>query len=297
MAISRLNKERSFSIGLRVITIFTLLLVAGMAVGLFIKAYPILEKQSLTDLLFSTSWMPLQGKFGLLPFIIGSLWVTGIAIIIGVPLSLLTSIYLTEYAGKRIRELANPLIDLLAGIPSVIYGVWGVITIVPFIKNVIAPLLGVTSSGYTVLAAGIVLAIMIAPVMIHVTNDVISAIPNDLRYAALSLGATKWQTIKHVVLRKSLPGIVAAVVLGLSRAFGETMAVLMVAGNVVQIPGSMLDQGYPLPALIANNYGEMMSVPLYDASLMLAALILFAIVVVFNIISHYVLIRIKRRIR
>ncbi len=136
---------------------------------------------------------------------------------------------------------------------------------------------------------------MVFPIIIQITIEVFHSIPGELRDASLSLGATKWQTIKLVLLRKALPGIIAANVLGFSRAFGETMAVLMVAGNIPAIPHSPLDAGYPLPALIANNYGEMLSIPLYDSALMLAALVLFVIVILFNLLSRYILSRINLR--
>ena len=278
------------------VTVSCSLLVLLIAAGLIFKAKPILALKPVSDLLFSSAWHPMKGQFGFLPFIMGTLWVTGVAVVVAVPISLLTAIYLSEYAGRRMRRVMGPLIDLLAGIPSVIYGVWGVLLIVPLVKNHIAPFFGTFSSGYTVLTAGIVLAVMIFPVIISVCVEVFASIPVGLREASLSLGATRWQTVKHVVLRRALPGIIAANVLGLSRAFGETMAVLMVAGNVVALPHSVLDPAYPLPALIANNYGEMMSVPLYDSALLLAALILFGVVLVFSIISRLVLIRVEKRI-
>ncbi|OHD63785.1 MAG: phosphate ABC transporter permease subunit PstC [Spirochaetes bacterium RBG_13_51_14] len=287
------------SIARRTMLLITLgsgFLVFLMALGLCVKAWPILRLKSLGEILFSSSWHPLKGDFGMLPFIMGTLWVTGIAIIIAVPISLLTAIYLSEYAPKRMKEFSKPFIDLLAGIPSVIYGVWGILIIVPLVKDHIAPFFGVYSSGYSVLSAGIVLSIMIFPVIIHITMEVFHSIPRELREASLALGATRWQTVKHVLLRKSLPGIVAANVLGFSRAFGETMAVLMVAGNIVKIPLSVFDAGYPLPALIANNYGEMLSIPLYDAALLMSALVLFVVVIFFNVVSRYILHRINLRI-
>jgi len=171
------------------------------------------------------------------------------------------------------------------------------LVVVPFIKDVVAPFAGVFSTGYSILAGGIVLAIMIFPVIIHVSLEIFRAVPQEVREASLAVGATRWQTIKHVVMRKALPGVAAAVVLGISRAFGETMAVLMVVGNVAKIPHSVLDPAYPLPALIANNYGEMLSIPLYDSALMLAALILLLVVLVFNAISKLILIRVERSIR
>jgi phosphate transport system permease protein len=271
-------------------------LVLFIATGLFIKARPILAIKPLADILLSETWHPLKGEFGMFAFITGTLWVTGIAILIAVPISLLTAIYLSEYAPRRVREMSKPFIDLLAGIPSVIYGVWGILIVVPLVKNHIAPMFGYVSSGYSVLTAGIVLSIMIFPVIIHITVEVFQAVPRELRQASLALGATRWQTVKHVLLRKALPGIAAANVLGFSRAFGETMAVLMVAGNVVKSPSSVFDAGYPLPALIANNYGEMLSIPLYDSALLLAALVLFIVVIFFNVVSRYVLHRINLRI-
>jgi phosphate transport system permease protein len=196
-----------------------------------------------------------------------------------------------------VREWVKPLIDILAGIPSVVFGVWGMLVVVPFIKDTIAPFFNVFSTGYSVLAGGIVLAIMVFPVIIHVSLEVFRAVPKEVREASLAVGATRWQTIKHVVMRKALPGVAAAVVLGISRAFGETMAVLMVVGNVPKLPGSVLDPAYPLPALIANNYGEMLSIPLYDSALMLAALILLLVILAFNILSRAILVRVQRSIR
>jgi phosphate transport system permease protein len=273
------------------------LIVLAMAIGLLIKSWPILKTRPLGELLFSSNWYPLRGQFGFLPFIVGSIWVTGTAIVIAVPLCLLTGIYLAEYAPRLVREWSRPLIDVLAGIPSVVYGVWGVLVVVPWVKNTVAPLFGVTSTGYCVLAGGIVLAVMIFPVIIHITVEILRAVPGEFREASLSLGATRWQTVKHVVVRKASPGIVAAVVLGLSRAFGETMAVLMVAGNVARLPVTVLDPAYPLPALIANNYGEMMSIPMYDSAMMLACLILMLVVLLFNILAKLVLIRAEKQVQ
>ena len=268
------------------------LLVLG---GLFLRSRPILLEKPFFSLLSSSSWSPLRGDFGLLPFLLGTLWVTFIALALAVPVSLLTAVYLSEYAPRSVREFTKPLIDLLAGLPSVIYGVWGVLLVVPFVGRVVAPLFGVPSSGYSLLAGGIVLAIMIFPTIISVSLEVFSTIPDQMREASLSLGATKWETVRHVVLKKGLQGIVAAVVLGLSRAFGETMAVLMVVGNIARVPRSIFDAGYPLPALIANNYGEMMSIPLYDAALMLAAAVLLLVVVAFNVLARLILVRVGRR--
>lgn len=279
------------------LTLSAAVLVLLMIAGLYLKARPVLSSQPLGDLLFSAKWRPFRGQFGFLPFIMGTLWVTAVAMVIAVPLCLLTSIFLSEYAPSRVREWIKPLIDILAGIPSVVFGVWGMLVVVPFIQKVVAPAAGVFSTGFSVLAGGIVLAIMVFPVIIHVTLEVLRAVPVEMREASLALGATRWQTVKKVVLRKALPGVAAAIVLGVARAFGETMAVLMVVGNVPKVPKSLLDPAYPLPALIANNYGEMLSVPLYDSALMLAALILMLVVLLFHVVSRAILARVERRLR
>ena len=144
------------------------------------------------------------------------------------------------------------------------------------------------------LAGAIVLSVMVIPFILNILIEIFKTIPIELSEASLSLGATKWQTIKFVLVKKALPGIIAAVGFGLARAFGETMAVLMVVGNVIKIPHSAFDPGYPLPALIANNYGEMLSIPKYDAALMFAALILFVVVMFFNALMRMLIIRYEK---
>jgi phosphate transport system permease protein len=285
------------TIASRVVLLLTALssLIAFLMMGgLYLRARPILAIKPFWQLVSSSVWRPMSGEFGLFPFIMGTLWVTGLSLLIAVPLSLLAATYLSEYARRRTRECAKPLIDVLAGIPSVVYGVWGVLVAVPIIKEYVAPALGSYSSGYSVLAGGVVLAIMITPIIVHISLEVFGAVPAGARDAALALGATRWQMVKGVVFRRSMPGIAAAVVLGLSRAFGETMAVLMVVGNVPRVPSSLLDPAYPLTALVANNYGEMMSVPLYDSALMLACLVLMMVILLFNVASRAVLHRIER---
>jgi len=284
--------------------ILSCILVLVIAIALFIRSWPILEVKSLGDLLLGSTWMPFQGEFGFFPFIIGTLYVTLIAMVIAVPLSILSAVYLAEYANENLRTKVLPVIDLLAGIPPVVYGVWGVLAVVPIVAY-IAPLvspLGIPflntngySTGYSLLAGGIVLAIMVFPIIISISEQVLRAVPSDIREASLSLGATRWQTIKNAVIRIAYPGMAAAVILGFSRAIGETMAVLMVVGNVPNIPYSVFDSAYPLTALIANNYGEMMSIPLYDSALLLAALILMLVILFFTLAARLILIRIERR--
>ena len=236
----------------------------------------------------------MSGQFGFLPFILSSLWVTVLALIMAGPVCLLSSIHLTQYADKTVLKIMQTGIDILAGIPSIIYGVWGIIVIVPFVSHRIAPLFGIDTSGYSILSGAIVLAVMIIPFILNILLEIFNTIPRELQEASLSLGASRWYTIKFVLLRKAFPGIISAMGLGVSRAFGETIAVLMVVGNVTAIPKGVFQPGYPLPALIANNYGEMLSIPLYDSALMLAALLLFVVVLLFNLASRILIIRYEK---
>lgn len=283
---------RYFMLG---IAIFTIVLLLFIGMSLFFKALPIMKEKNFLLLLTSADWKPFKGEFGFLPFILSTLYVSLIAIIIALPFSILTSIYLNSYASRNVRRFFEPVVDLLSGIPPVIYGVWGTLSIVPLIAGKIAPRFVEFSTGYTVLAGGVVLAVMIIPLLISIMVEVFRSIPREMIDASLSMGATKWQTVKKVILRKSFSGIIAATVLALSRAFGETMAVLMVCGNVIQIPHSIFDACYPLPALIANNYGEMLSMPSYESALMFSAFLLFIIVVLFNGISRLTLNQIEKR--
>jgi phosphate transport system permease protein len=298
-------KNRYAQRGMGFLTLIASMLVPLITLALFMRAWPILSSRPLKELLFSADWHPLQNYFGFYPFIMGTLWVTALAMIITIPPSLLTSIYLAEYASERTRSSIKTIIDLLAGIPSVVYGIWGMLTIVPFVGRYLAPtfdqFLGFipifrndNPTGFGLLAGGLVLSVMVFPSISAVAEEVISAVPQGLREASLALGATRWQTVRRVVLRHAWPGVLAALILGFSRAFGETMAALMVVGNVPKVPHSIFDAAYPLTALIANNYGEMMSIPLYDAALLAGALILLLIVLFFNIVSRLVLVKLVR---
>ena len=294
MSTLRIAKEKTASGVMFVMTAVSLLLVVAMGIGLYLKSSPILEEHSLWQLLTASEWRPFKNSFGFFPFVMGTIWVTGIALLLALPLSLLTAVFLTEYARPGLKRWVYPALDILAALPSVIYGVWGTLLIVPWISDWLAPHFVEFSSGYTVLAGGIVLSVMVLPLLVSLFVELFVTVPQELRDASQSLGATKWQTTKKVVIRRSLPGIFAAVVLAVSRALGETIAVLMVCGNLPEVPRSLLDACYPIPALIANNYGEMLSLPLYEAALMFAALILFVVVLVFNLVSRIILYRLKR---
>jgi len=268
-------------------------LVLVIALGLFVKSWPILAKESILNLLFSSSWAPLKGQFGFFPFIVGTLEVTAIAMVLAVPVCLLSAIYLSEYAHRHFRELVRLVVDIMAGIPSVIYGLWGIVVIVPFVRFV-GQAFGHPTTGYSLLAGGIILAMMVSPIIISVSIEVFRAVPAQARETALALGTTRWEAVKYVILRSSRHGLLSAITLGFTRAFGETIAVLMIVGNVPRVPASIFDPAYPLPALLANNYGEMMSIPLYDSALLLSALILLLVVSGFNLGAHFALLRTER---
>lgn len=269
----------------------SIILILPLAIGfsLFYKAWPLLESVSLGNLFLGSVWSPSQGNFGLFPFISSSVFVAGIGLIIMIPVCLSSAIYITQFAPRWISRILRTAIDILAGMPSVIFGLWGVITIVPIVGNWAKQQGAQNPTGYSILAAGIVVSISVMPYVLNMLLELFESVTSELKETALSLGASHWQAIKDVFLKKLKPGIIAAFTLGMSKSFGETIAVLMVVGNVVQIPGSIFDAGYPLPALLANNYGEMMSIPNYDAALMLSALILLLMVIFFNYLSHKVI--------
>ena len=236
--------------------IFVHILVVAIAVGLYLKSVPILQEHSLWELLTEGEWRPMSNKFGFFPFLMGTLFVSLLALGIAIPISLLMAIYLTEYAHSSVKRYVFPLLDILAGLPSVIYGVWGMLVIVPWVADVVAPSLNRDSSGYTVLATGILLGVTVIPLLVSLFIEIFSNVGRDYREAAWSLGATR-------------------------------------CGNLAIVPGSLLDACYPIPALIANNYGEMLSLPLYESALMFAAFILFFVVLVFNLFSRLILLKMQ----
>lgn len=278
----RVFRQRFSDVALFLLTISSLLLLAAMLAGLFVRSAPIFETNSLHELLTGSEWKPSQGKFGFQPFILGTIAVTALSICISLPLSLLTAVYLTEYAPKMLRNMVNPALDILAALPSVIYGVWGILMLIPLL-------------GYSLLTASLVLSVMVLPIQINLFTEIFSGVPRELRESSMALGATRWQTTRRVVLRKSVSGIFAAVVLAVSKCIGETIAVMMVCGCLPRRPGTLLEPFYTLPALIGNNYGEMASVPLYESAIMFAALLLLLFVLVFNIISRVILYRIEKQ--
>ena len=293
----RLIKDRVSKRIMQVFTSLSLLVMVAMGVGLYLKSRPILGTYSIWNLLSSSEWSPLSGEFGFWSFILSSVYITIISVLIALPIALLTALFLTENAKSWVKGIIFPVLDILAGIPSVVYGLWGTLIIVPWIADTLGPKFVEYTSGYTLLAGGIVLSVMIIPLLVSLFIEILSNISSDLKDASKALGATRWQTSRLVVIRKASPGIIASVVLAISKAFGETLAVMMVCGNMVGIPESLFDGVYPLPALIANNYGEMLSLPMYESALMFAALIMFVIIFIFNAISRIILQNVEKKFK
>lgn len=277
-------------------TIFASIIFFLIFFMLIWKSSYILSNFSIKELLFSNIWNPEKGHFGLYPIIIGTILVTLISLIIAIPISLFTAIYIAEYAPKKFRQIIRPFIDVLAGVPSVVYGLCAFIFLVPLVRDVIGPWFGVTTgTGFCIFTASIVLAVMVFPIIISLCVESFCALPIELKEASLSIGSTKWETVKKVTLRASSPSIISAILLGFGRAFGETIAVNMVIGNLPIVPKSLFDPGQTLASLIASAYGEMMSVPLYESGLMFVALILFVVVLFFNLMGIIILRRAKKR--
>ena len=289
----RVSFDEVAALSVKVIALSSIVILSLIVIGLLLRSSLILSVQSLPELLFSSSWRPSSGQFGFYPYIAGTILVTFFTMAFSVPLCLMSAIYLAEYSTRTFRSAVKAGIDTLAGIPSVIFGLWGVLFIVPFVRDFVAPAFGYETSGYCILSGSLVLAIMVVPIMLSLMEEVILSVPQDLKESSFALGATRWETVKKVVLPTTSGGLFSAVILGFSRVFGETMAVLMVVGNVASHAKSLFDPVYPLTALIANNYGEMMSIPVYESALMFGALLLLIIVVAFNIIARYVLVRLR----
>ncbi|KJS14886.1 MAG: phosphate ABC transporter permease [Peptococcaceae bacterium BRH_c4b] len=225
------------------------LVVALICFFIFAEGLPVIQKYGLFHFILGQSWHPDDNVFGIFPMIIGSIYVTLGALILGVPLGVGCAIFLAEIAPKKITMFIRPAIELLAGIPSVVYGFYGLVVLVPLIMNTWG------ERGFSVLAASIILAIMILPTIVSIAEDSIRAVPVEYKEGSFALGATHWQTIKKVILPTARSGIVTAVVLGMGRALGETMAVILVAGNVALVPHSIMEPVRTLTANIAIEMG------------------------------------------
>ena len=277
------------------------LLLLAVVAELVVSAWPAIQRFGL-HFLWTSTWDPVAGVFGAAPMIFGTLASSALALLFAVPLSLGVAIYLTEFAPKVLRQPVGFLIELLAAIPSVVYGLWGIFVLIPFLRSVVGPfraVLGWTPFfqgpfyGNSLLAGGVILAIMIVPYIAAVSREVLLAVPGTQREAALGMGATRWEAVWTVVLPYGRAGLIGAVILGLGRALGETMAVTMVIGNRHDIGVSVLQPAYTMAAALANEFSEA-TTTVYLSALFEVGLLLFVVTVLVNAVARLLIWRVAR---
>jgi phosphate ABC transporter permease protein PstC len=289
---------------LAVIAALVLLLIAFFFVFLFDKARPALAHQGFFSFVFDNDWNPSKQVYGGWPLVAGTLITSAIALIIGVPIAVATALFINELCPARLKTPFTMLVELLAAVPSVVYGLWGIFVVIPALKPVqqslsdtfsFLPFVGGSVAGPSYFIAGLILAIMILPIVSAISREVIATVPPDLKEAALALGATRWEMIRMGILPYSRAGIVGASMLGLGRAIGETIAVTLVIGNSATMGHQIFDQGYTLAAVIANEFGEAANDKLHSGALIAAGLVLFVLTLIINAAARGLVIRAERR--
>jgi phosphate ABC transporter permease protein PstC len=292
--------DRLVKWGLAALSVGILLLIGFFFVRLYIEARPAFEKFGFFGFTFTNNWDVHAAHFGALPLLVGTLITAGVALVIGVPVAVATALFTTEFCPRRFRGPLAATVDLLAAVPSVVYGLWGFFVLIPKLrpaeqwfsdKFAFLPFVGGHVAGPSYFIAGLVLAIMIIPIVSAITREVISTVPTDHKEAALALGATRWEMIRMAVLPYSRAGITGASMLGLGRAMGETIAATIVIGNAPVIGKSLFDQGYTLAAVIANEFGEAAADPLHRAALIAAGLVLFVMTLIVNAVARGIIVR------
>lgn len=278
-------KERLIKYAFLLVALASILILSLIVVFLFKEGLPIFEQVSIKDFLFGKYWYPTYDppEFGIFPLIVASILVTLVSSAIAVPLGVMTAIYISEIAGRRVKEILKPIIELLASLPSVVIGFFGMVVVAPFLQNTFD-----IATGLNLFNASVMLAIMAVPTISSISEDAIHAVRRELREASLALGATQWETISRVVIPASLSGICTAVILGMSRAIGETMVVLMVAGGAAAIPESIFDACRPMPASIAAEMAEAPFRSDHYYALFATGVVLFFMTLAFNLIADYV---------
>jgi len=272
--------------------ILTIVVLLGIIALLLKEGLPAFWYTPPWEFFFGAKWYPVSEPptFGIMPFFVATLWVTLVATAISVPIGVACAAYLAEVAPAKVRETVKPIIEILAGIPSVMMGFIGLMLLSPLVQSVFN--LNTGLSGFT---AGIMLSLMSLPIIISVSEDALRAVPDDFRQAAYALGSTKWETIRHVSIPGALSGITAAIMLGVGRAIGETMTVLMVAGGALAVPVSPTEPMMPMTAAIASGIGNAVRGGLQYQALFAIGLILFILTLAVNVIADRVLERQKRR--
>jgi len=292
--------DRLFYLATFVFAGLVLFIVAAIFLQLVIMSWPSMLKFGFR-FITTTDWDPVAGKFGALPLIFGTIVSSTLALLLAVPLGLGVAIFLSEIAPPALKASVGFLVELLAGIPSVIYGLWGIFVLAPWVMDHLAPWLNHyfgwlplfqgKSYGVGLLTAGLILALMIVPFITSVSREILATVPRDQREAALALGMTRWETIRHAVLPYGRAGIIGAVILALGRALGETMAVTMVIGNTPKISASLFSPAYSMAAVIANEFTEV-SGRLYLSALIEVGLVLFGVTFIVNALARLLIWRV-----
>jgi phosphate ABC transporter permease protein PstC len=295
--------DRALRWGLTALAIAVLLLIAFFFYELIKQSTPVFNKFGVFGFAFRNNWDIPHNIYGAWPLVAGTIITSAIALLIGVPVAIGTAIFLTELCPLRLRGVLTILVELLAAVPSVVYGLWGVFVLIPTLKPAeqwfsdtfsFLPFVGGTVAGPNYFLAGLILAIMILPIVSAISREVIATVPPEHKEAALALGATRWEMIRIAVLPYSRPGITGGAMLGLGRAIGETIAVTLVIGNSPTIGKHLFDQGYTLAAVIANEFGEAASQELHRSALIAAGLVLFVLTLVINLLARMFVIRAQR---
>jgi phosphate transport system permease protein len=271
-----------------------IIILAAIAIFLGYGGIRALNEVGFWRMLTGLEWYPTiaEPRFGFVPLILGSIAVTLTALLLSMPISVAAALFISEFAGGRVKEVSKSIIEFMAAVPSVVYGLVGIAVVVPWVKETF-----VLDSGLSALTAAIVLAFMIAPTIVSISEDALHAVPNDLRQGSLALGNTRWQTTYKVVLPSASSGILAAIMLGMGRAIGETMAVLMLTGNSAAIPGSIFDSVRTITGTIAAEMGNVVQGGLHQSVLFTLGLVLFTITFLINLVADLVLEKQRKRWR
>ncbi|MBN1227526.1 MAG: phosphate ABC transporter permease subunit PstC [Deltaproteobacteria bacterium] len=282
---TRQKKEKGIRIFFLLVALASIMTLALIVIFLFVEGLPIFAKVSVKDFIFGKYWYPTDDvpEFGIFPLIIASLSVTAVASLISIPLGVMTALYLAEIASARVREWVKPIVELLAALPSVVIGFFGMVVVAPFLQDTFN-----LATGLNLFNASLMLAFMSIPTICSISEDAIFSVPKELKEASLALGATRWETIWRVIIPASISGISTAVILGMSRAIGETMVVLMVAGGATMVPTSIFDPVRPMPSSIAAEMGEAPFRGDHYYALFATGIVLFVFTLFFNMVAEQI---------
>jgi len=271
----------------------SLIFLVGITLTLFVEGLPVFKEVGFFDFVFGKSWYPTYEPpdFGILPLILGSLWVTTGAVLFCVPVGVGSALFINELAGKRLKAVLKPIIEVLAGIPSIVYGFFGIVVIAPFIQRLLN-----LPVGLTAFTGSLMLGIMATPTVCSISEDALSFVPRSFREASLAVGANRWQTLTRVVFPASASGISTSIILGMSRAVGETMTVLMATGGAAVIPHTLFQPIRPMTSTIAAEMGEAVMGSTHYHSLFAIGLILFFITFIFNVIAELISRRFRKKL-